>query len=57
MTKTDVMLIGSIKKLRTPSESADFSVDKIPVKQVSTVPWNPQEFIVVYSNGQSHSND
>ena len=46
MTKTDVMLIGSIKKLRTPSES-DFSFDKIPVKQVSTLPWNTEEFIVV----------
>ena len=48
MTKTDVMLVGSIKKLRTPSESVDFSVDKIPVKQESTVPWNTQEFIVVH---------
>ena len=51
------MLIGSIKKLRTPSESVDFSVDKIPVKPVSTVLWNTEEFIVVHSNGQSNSND
>ena len=57
MTKTNVMLIGSIKKLSTPSESVDFSIDKTPVKQVSTVPWNIQEFIVVQSNGQSNSND
>ena len=48
MTKNDVMLIGSTKKLRTPSESVDFSVDKIPVKQVSTVPRNTEEFIVIY---------
>ena len=54
MTKTVVVLIGSIKKLRTPSESVDFSVDKIPVKQVCAVPWNTQEFLVAHSHGQSY---
>ena len=57
MTKTDVILICSIKKLSTPFESVDLSVHEFPVKQVSTVPWSTQELIVVHSNGQSYSND
>ena len=57
MTKTDVMLIGSIKMLSTPTESENFSVVNIPVKQVSTVPWNTQGFIVVHLNGQNSSKD
>ena len=57
MTKTDAILIVSKKKLSTPTESDHFSVDNIPVKQVSTVPWNTYGFIVVHSNGQNSSKD
>ena len=35
-TKTEFMLIGSRQKLSTLSESLEFSIDNIPVKQVST---------------------
>ena len=55
MTKTDAILIGSKKKLSTPAESDNFSLDNIPVKKVSTVLWNTQGFIVLHSNGQNSS--
>ena len=57
MIKTDVILIGSITKLSTPSKSVNLSVDNILVNQVSTLPWNTQLFIVIHSNGQNNSED
>ena len=56
-TKTDVILIGSMKKLTTPSKSVNLSVDNIPVNQESTVPWNTQQFIVIHLKGQNNSED
>ena len=36
-TKTEFMLIGSRQKLSTLSESLEFSIDNVPIKQVSTL--------------------